>query len=96
MAYTPGPWHRNIKPASKYPTIFAGRNTHICHLSTGEKTDAELEANISLITASPDLLAALEALTDHSITYFDLGECGGKELDIRRMAKEAIKKAKGL
>lgn len=30
--HTPGPWHRNIKPAGKYRVIFTGRNTHIAML----------------------------------------------------------------
>ena len=41
--HTPGPWSRNIKPAKKYNTIFAGRNIHICHLETTGLTDEEIE-----------------------------------------------------
>lgn len=59
--HTPGPWSRNIKPAIKYCTIFAGRNTHVAHLANGLPED-EVEANCNLITAAPELLAALEAL----------------------------------
>ncbi len=62
MTHTPGPWHRNIKPARKYVTIFAGRNTHICHLSTDGLTDTEIEANCNLITAAPELLTALKLM----------------------------------
>lgn len=29
--HTPGPWHRNIPPASKYPIVFSGRNAHVAH-----------------------------------------------------------------
>ena len=36
--HTPGPWNRNIKPAKKYATIYAGRNTHVCHLSVSGLT----------------------------------------------------------
>jgi predicted nucleotidyltransferase len=60
MAHTPGPWSRNISPARKYPTIFAGRNSHVCTLVSQRRDDAELEANANLIAASPDLLAALK------------------------------------
>lgn len=57
--HTPGPWHRNIPPASKYPTIFAGRNTHVAAVVRGRNlSDAEMEANCDLIAAAPDLLAA--------------------------------------
>src|SRR5690349_9189461 len=33
--HTPGPWHRNIKPATKYPTVWSGRNLHVAYVSTG-------------------------------------------------------------
>ena len=62
MSHTPGPWSRNIKPARKYNTVFAGRNTHIAHLSTAGLTDIEIEGNCDLIRAAPELLAALKAL----------------------------------
>lgn len=58
--HTAGPWHRNIKPATHYNTIFAGRNTHVAHLAVQGKTEAEVEANCALIVAAPDLLAALQ------------------------------------
>lgn len=61
--HTPGPWHRNIAPARKYPVIFAGRNTHVAKIiPTGR--DAEDEANANLLAAAPELLAALEAAID--------------------------------
>jgi len=61
--HTPGPWHRNIKPARRYPVIFAGRNTHVAtiHHTTGI-SDEEAEANHDLITSAPKLLEALKAL----------------------------------
>lgn len=58
--HTPGPWDRNIKPARRYPTIFAGRNTHVCALAN--RPDDEMEANAALIMAAPDLLAAAVAM----------------------------------
>lgn len=66
--HTPGPWHRNIPPASKYPTVWSGRNTHVAAISPGAPrgsgngatmSEEEQEANINLIAAAPDLLAAL-------------------------------------
>lgn len=49
--HTPG----HIKPASKCPTIFAGRDTHVAQVvSSGLTPD--------LIAAAPDLLAALKEL----------------------------------
>lgn len=58
--HTEGPWSRNIPPITKYPTIYAGRNTHICVVSTRNGLSLpELEANAKLIAAAPDLLEAL-------------------------------------
>jgi hypothetical protein len=56
MSHTPGPWHRNIKPISKYPTIFAGRNTHVAVVQTKGLKDDEAEANAALIVTAPELL----------------------------------------
>lgn len=66
--HTPGPWHRNIKPATKYNTIFAGRNTHVTRLAVEGKTEEEVEANCALIVAAPDLLAlVMDALDDPDV-----------------------------
>ena len=67
--HTPGPWHRNIPPASKYPTVWSGRNTHVAAISPGAHrrsgngctmSEEEQEANINLIAAAPEMLAALK------------------------------------
>ena len=60
--HTPGPWSRNIKPATKYTVVFAGRNTHVARVVTDGLAEEEVEANIALIAAAPDLLAALQYL----------------------------------
>jgi hypothetical protein len=60
MRHTPGPWHRNIKPATKYPTIFAGRNTHVAYLKVAGLSEEEVEGNCDLIAAAPAMLEALE------------------------------------
>lgn len=49
---TPGSWSRNIPPASKYPTIFAGRNTHVCAVTPSNK---QVEGNCDLIAAVPEM-----------------------------------------
>lgn len=59
--FTPGPWHRNVKPGRKYPVVFAGRNNHVARVDTTGKTDAEIEANIDLVVAAPDLYKALSS-----------------------------------
>lgn len=57
--HTAGPWSRNIAPASKDPTIFADRNTHVAQVDTRVPA-SECEANCALISAAPELLAALQ------------------------------------
>jgi hypothetical protein len=58
---TQGRWSRNIAPASKYPVIFAGRNTHVAMVINKGLPAEEVEANCNLIAAAPDMLEALEA-----------------------------------
>lgn len=87
MPHTPGPWNRNIPPARKYGTIFAGQNKHVCHLATGGMSDDEIEANCSLIVAAPDLLAALK------LALADLLDFPGPTTDAMRAA---IAKAEAL
>ena len=90
--HTPGPWHRNIPPARKYTTIFAGRNTHVARLAVDDlTTDTELEANANLIAAAPDLLEALE-LAEAIIERFKLPEMLEGSADVIRVA---IAKARG-
>ena len=67
--HTPGPWYRNIPPATRYSVIFAGRATHVAAVRFGSKLkqtlpDDEIEANCNLIAAAPDLLAALHDAQD--------------------------------
>lgn len=59
--HTPGPWHRNIRPAAKYPVVWSGRNKHVLVIKTIGLTEEEIEANINLVVSSPDLLDALQA-----------------------------------
>lgn len=60
--YTPNGWNRNISPASKYPIIFAGRNTHVCQMITRGLSPEEIEANADLVAAAPALAEALIGL----------------------------------
>lgn len=53
-------WHRNIKPASKYPIIFEGRNTHVAQVLTQGLSEEEIERNCNLIAAAPELLEMLK------------------------------------
>lgn len=58
-SHTPGSWHRNIPPATKYNTVFAGRNTHVCHMTVTGLPPEQVEANCSLIAAAPEVLDLL-------------------------------------
>lgn len=62
---TSGRLGRNIRPASKYPMIFAGRNTHVAKVIATGLSESEIEANCDLIVelhnAFPSIVAALEA-----------------------------------
>jgi hypothetical protein len=90
--HTPGPWSRNIPPATKYPIVFAGRNTHIAALRVDRGvTDQEAEANINLIAAAPDLLVALYNLVELCDDVF----VKPKECDDLTAARAAIAKAEG-
>ena len=65
-AHTPGPWHRNVQPATKYNTVWAGHNKHVARVVIdGGLSDEEIEANICLITAAPELLKALQDAVDY-------------------------------
>jgi hypothetical protein len=97
--HTPGPWHRNIKPASKYPVIWAGRNTHVAVLADGARhggslPEEEQEANINLIAAAPELLEALSLAAD-SLAVGDPEREHAYVGEALRKARAAIAKAEG-
>ena len=78
--HTPGPWHRNIKPAKRYPVIFAGRNEHIAIIETRDKTNECAEANIELIRRAPDMFDALIKVQNAIADWRDgKGDDGGIE-----------------
>ena len=60
--HTPGPWHRNIKPATKYSVIYAGRNTHVARVVADGLSEQEIEGNCALITAAPGTAAERDRL----------------------------------
>ncbi len=88
--HTPGPWHTGIGKAGRIiyaadgfavadATVFHGR-----HQGDGPST-TEVE-NARLIAAAPELLAALEAITNESVCL---------KAAIVEQARAAITKAKG-
>ena len=90
--HTPGRWSRNIKPAKKYNTIFAGGNTHVCHLAVTGLTDEEIEGNCNLIMSAPELLAALKALLAYDDDPPAAGTFGA---EVYQTAHTAIARAEG-
>ena len=96
MKYTEGPWHRNIKPAKKYPTVFAGRNTHILTMATKGLSDEAVEANINLVVAAHELLDAAELVLSGLNARIENAPRGAIPvfLGISNL-HDAIKKAKG-
>lgn len=70
QGHTPGPWHARPRPPQN---INSEHNGDPFTIASGEmfvaaiKTHPESEANARLIAAAPELLEALEALTDSFI-----------------------------
>lgn len=91
--HTPGPWYRNIKPATKYPIIFAGRNTHIAVIDTVGKSEEEVEANINLALSAPQLLEALQAAYKFIQHVDDLHQTDYSGEPLQSLVEAAIAKA---
>jgi len=90
--HTSGPWNRNIRAGGKYPVIYSGRNNHVALVLKADPD--EMEANIDLISAAPDLLAAAQAMAD------SFADCVKTELALSEFPAlaalvAAIAKAKG-
>ncbi|HYG84547.1 MAG TPA: hypothetical protein VD907_06765 [Verrucomicrobiae bacterium] len=84
--HTPGPWHRNVPPATKYPTIFSGINTHVSRVVVDGLSPEEVDANASLIACAPEMLEMLNQLAEEL-------EWHGVSLLKAKEARELIKVA---
>jgi hypothetical protein len=101
--HTPGPWINIAEDESGYPVISGPDDTNIaqilCPLSTSKGKDVgelleEVIANKNLITAAPDLLAALKAARD-KLDELD-GNCvDGIDTPLMLSLDAAIAKAEG-
>ena len=80
--HTPGPWHINA-PAS----VVSIDGLHVCDVNGYGATDERKQADARLISAAPDLLAALE--------YIMAWDSDWTVEQARTMARAAILKAKG-
>lgn len=90
--HTPGPWHRNVSPAWKYP-IYADKNgdpngkdwIHIAAVLPG---NPNAEADLNLIAAAPELLEMCK-LALARLPQDDFGNHARKQI------METIAKAEG-
>lgn len=62
--HTQGFLSRNIKPASKYPILFTGRNEHMFQVCTEGKSGEEIEVNLQRLM---DCWNACEGIADPSV-----------------------------
>lgn len=87
--FTPGPWKDGIEiPLKAISCERAG--FALVFINTGSpKRDEQAQANARLISAAPELLEAIEALTAN---YADVEPGGSKNVD---KARAAIAKARG-
>lgn len=93
--HTQGPWSRNIKPATKYNVIFAGRNTHVAKLAT-DLPEEEVEANCNLIAAAPELLDACKLAVERLAGYDGAWEAlSPAQRALVNLLQETIQKAEG-
>ena len=99
VQHTPGPWH--LHNSAYGPQINTDDNTPIAklhHANVGPRNDTDdddvwpNEANARLITAAPDLLAALEEA--HDVLAVALAWPGSERT--RSKMRAAIAKAKGI
>lgn len=84
--HTPGPWYRlGVSVLLDRPGLEMTTEVARCKARLGKIKRKEAEANASLISAAPDLLAACEAALDNGVG----------EVRAISMLKAAIKKARG-
>lgn len=92
--HTPGPWnwYEHDKNRASAPVKVETRDRVIADVTwCGVEGGAERIANARLISAAPDLLAALEAV---EADYMDRGDCA-LHTKIGTVIRNALSKAKG-
>lgn len=93
--HTATPWSRNISPASKYPVIFAGRNTHVAQVVTRGLSDEEIEGNCDFIVRAVNSHTKLvEALKCALTEIHNPGAMSHQGIDILEMIDSALALAK--
>ncbi len=93
QTHTPGPWHIGMKPG---PMIYDKEGAQVANMSIPMLPADEHLANVRLIAAAPDLLAALQALMA-DIDRMEVGRDASLELFVatNKIARAAIAKATG-
>ena len=92
MSHTPGPWTvqgQAVLSDRPYPEWKQIAEVRIGNADNW--SDPEGESNSRLIAAAPDLLAALEEVSDYLAEFFD----EGRKHRVIRAADAAIAKAEG-
>ena len=88
QTHTPGPWHVNDETGWISAGRYAHRNVCLIADDLGDSDEREQGlANARLIAAAPDLLKALEAITQHTDADKDMSAILE---DIREIAGAAI------
>lgn len=89
--HTPGPW----TTGRAINTVDIGKFSFICPFGANSADQvAEIKANARLISAAPDLLAALESVTLAIEQLVDIKQGSPVAFSVRK-ARAAIAKAKG-
>ena len=96
MSHTPGPWVVNCKPTLRAIIQTSGEDADvICEVYKWFGAGKEADANVKLIATAPELLEALELLTDWAEGVVRYGTVKGAALMPLENAKEIIKTARG-
>ena len=90
MAHTPAPWRMEEDENGDTWIRIPGHDLHICN---AEGSCRECYANVRLIAAAPDLLAALKRIADWQEIVAEYGSAGAQQ-QIREIAHAAVAKAK--
>ena len=87
---TPGPWE--VNGSGEYEICELDTVTITANHDISDDGPERVMADARLIAAAPDLLAALEELSEYIDGYFDMDQLGNERL---ASARAAIAKAKG-
>lgn len=94
--HTPGPWHHNVSP--RFP-IYSGDSpatiVHVAQVLTRRIGEGEVRANMRLIVAAPDLLAAAKDALESLRRLPDQSHPPAYRVTCMAQLERAIAKAEG-